>query len=144
MTKQSMTRRELLKAALAAGTGLTAAAFLPEKWLKPMVQSGVLPVHAQTSGGNGRIVGRAYFGQGKTGINNRYIEIFHGDLKPPVAGNGFEGMNTQSYNSQDGWYGFENLKPGTYTVLDHYDDDNYGSGTVKAGETITINFEETV
>ena len=49
MTKQSITRRDLLKAALAAGGGITADAFLPEKWVKPVMESGVLPMHAYAS-----------------------------------------------------------------------------------------------
>jgi hypothetical protein len=55
MPHSPITRRELLKAILAAGGGLTASAMLPAKWLKPVVKSGVLPVHAQTSI-QGRIV----------------------------------------------------------------------------------------
>jgi hypothetical protein len=42
-------RRDLIKA-LAAGSGaLAVAAFLPGKWAKPLVQSGVLPAHAQST-----------------------------------------------------------------------------------------------
>ena len=44
-----MTRRDLLKAIVAGSGGIVAAGFLPEKWLKPVVKSGVLPVHAQAS-----------------------------------------------------------------------------------------------
>ncbi len=44
-----LSRREMLKT-LAAGSGaLAAAAFLPERWVKPVVQTGVLPAHAQSS-----------------------------------------------------------------------------------------------
>jgi hypothetical protein len=44
-----LSRRELLKV-LAAGSGaLAAAAFLPGKWVRPVVSSGVLPAHAQAS-----------------------------------------------------------------------------------------------
>ena len=43
-------RREMLKkGALAASGAITAAAFLDGKWLKPVVKTGVLPVHAQAS-----------------------------------------------------------------------------------------------
>jgi hypothetical protein len=49
MQQKPITRRQLLKALLAAGGGLTASAMLPAKWLKPVVKSGVLPAHAQTS-----------------------------------------------------------------------------------------------
>ena len=51
MTQKMISRRDALKIALAAGGGITAAAFLPQKWTDPVVKSGVLPVHAQTSGG---------------------------------------------------------------------------------------------
>jgi len=44
-----LSRRELLKI-LAAGSGaLAAAAFLPGKWVRPVVGSGVLPAHAQST-----------------------------------------------------------------------------------------------
>jgi hypothetical protein len=55
MPHEPITRRQLLKAMLAAGGGLSASAMLPSKWLKPVVKSGVLPVHAQTS--VGRFIG---------------------------------------------------------------------------------------
>jgi len=44
-----LNRRELLKVLAAAGGGLAAAAFLPGKWLKPVVEAGVLPAHAQAT-----------------------------------------------------------------------------------------------
>ena len=43
----NLSRRELLKALAAAGGALGAAAFLPGKWTKPLVEAGVLPAHAQ-------------------------------------------------------------------------------------------------
>jgi len=48
MTKQ-ISRRNLLKAVIAGSGGFVATSFIPEKWLKPVVRSGVLPVHAQAS-----------------------------------------------------------------------------------------------
>ena len=44
-----MNRRDLLKVLAAAGGGMAAAAFLPGKWLKPVVEAGVLPAHAQAT-----------------------------------------------------------------------------------------------
>lgn len=50
MLEKPLTRRQALKALLAAIGASTAAAFLPEKWGKPYVKTGVLPAHAQISG----------------------------------------------------------------------------------------------
>jgi hypothetical protein len=46
---KNISRRDLLKAIIAGSGGFVATSFLPEKWLKPVVKSGVLPVHAQAS-----------------------------------------------------------------------------------------------
>jgi hypothetical protein len=48
-SKPQLSRRDALKALVAAGGALTAAAFLPGKWAKPLVEAGVLPAHAQSS-----------------------------------------------------------------------------------------------
>jgi hypothetical protein len=45
----SISRRELLKLLAASGGAMAAAAFLPASWTRPLVQSGVLPAHAQAS-----------------------------------------------------------------------------------------------
>ncbi len=47
--EHNLNRRELLKILAAAGGGLAAAVFLPGKWLKPVVEAGVLPAHAQAT-----------------------------------------------------------------------------------------------
>ena len=46
MPEKIVTRRDLLKIVIAAGTSVSIAGFLPDKWIKPAVISGVLPVHA--------------------------------------------------------------------------------------------------
>ncbi len=46
---ENLNRRDILKVLAASGSGLLAAAFLPGKWLKPVIEAGVLPAHAQTS-----------------------------------------------------------------------------------------------
>ena len=43
MASEKISRRKALKTLAAAVSGLGAAAFLPAKWLKPVIQSGVLP-----------------------------------------------------------------------------------------------------
>jgi hypothetical protein len=50
MSTKLITRRTLLKGVVAGIGSIAAASFLPEKWVKPVVSSGVLPVHAQASG----------------------------------------------------------------------------------------------
>ena len=49
MKKEQITRREVLKTIAAGGGALAAAAFMPDKWTKPVVEAGVLPAHAQAS-----------------------------------------------------------------------------------------------
>ncbi len=49
-SQKPINRREMLKkGALATGAAITAAAFLDGKWFKPVVKTGILPVHAQAS-----------------------------------------------------------------------------------------------
>ncbi len=48
-TPEQINRRKMLKGGLAVGWAITAAAFLDGKWLKPVVKTGILPVHAQAS-----------------------------------------------------------------------------------------------
>ena len=55
MATEKISRRKALKTLAAAASGLGAAAFLPAKWLKPVIQSGVAPAHAQTSGVTGTL-----------------------------------------------------------------------------------------
>lgn len=46
---KKLNRREVIKTLAAGGGALAAAAFLPSKWSKPVIQAGVLPAHAQAS-----------------------------------------------------------------------------------------------
>jgi hypothetical protein len=48
-SEKALTRRQVLKA-IAAGSGAVAAAtLLPDRWVEPVVEGGVLPAHAQIS-----------------------------------------------------------------------------------------------
>jgi hypothetical protein len=47
--QRSVSRRELFKILGVAGGTLTASVLIPEKWLPPRIDIGVLPAHAQTS-----------------------------------------------------------------------------------------------
>jgi hypothetical protein len=46
---EKMGRRALLKAIAATGGAVAAASMLPGKWVKPVIEAGVLPAHAQAS-----------------------------------------------------------------------------------------------
>jgi hypothetical protein len=46
---QALSRGEMLKVISAMGMAITASSLAPEKWVKPVVEAGVLPAHAQTS-----------------------------------------------------------------------------------------------
>lgn len=46
--KKRLSRRKLIKG-MAAASGAAAASFVPKKWLPPMVETAVLPAHAQGS-----------------------------------------------------------------------------------------------
>jgi hypothetical protein len=48
-TVQKLGRRDALKIIVAGAGAITASAFLPEKWVKPVAEFGVSPVHAQAS-----------------------------------------------------------------------------------------------
>jgi hypothetical protein len=52
MTDMSLTeaRRKLLKALVAGGGAVAVGKSLPESWMKPVIDSVTLPVHAQASG----------------------------------------------------------------------------------------------
>jgi hypothetical protein len=80
MYSNKITRRQVLKTLLAASGGLTAAAFLPSKWLKPMVMSGVLPVHARASSvytsANPALAGNAVGSTNGHVLNNFYPYIY--------------------------------------------------------------------
>lgn len=47
--KRTISRRKLLKALAAAGGAVAVTTLLPSKWAKPVVEVGVLPVHAQAT-----------------------------------------------------------------------------------------------
>ena len=58
--RQILSRREALKT-LAAATGAVALANLPNEWETPVIETGLLPAHAQVSPGPGPILGTGDF-----------------------------------------------------------------------------------
>jgi hypothetical protein len=61
--EKTIGRRELLKALAATGGAVTAASMLPGKWVKPVIEAGVLPAHAQSSAFN------------ISGLNVQFVDI---------------------------------------------------------------------
>jgi hypothetical protein len=49
LQEQAASRRRLLKALIASGGAVAASTLLPNKWSKPTVEVGMLPVHAQAT-----------------------------------------------------------------------------------------------
>ena len=47
--EQTLSRRRLLKVLAATGSTVAATMLLPSKWAKPVIEVGVLPVHAQAT-----------------------------------------------------------------------------------------------
>jgi hypothetical protein len=48
-SKQILSRREALMVLAATGGAAAASLLLPEKWVQPVVEAGILPAHAQSS-----------------------------------------------------------------------------------------------
>lgn len=48
-TKETLSRRRLLKALAATGGAVAGASLLPGEWVKPVIEAGVLPAHAQVT-----------------------------------------------------------------------------------------------
>jgi len=74
---QSLKRRELLKVLTSGGVALAAASFFPAKWLKPVIEAGVLPAHAQATP-TLRIVDVILNAEVKTLLNPECNIILHG------------------------------------------------------------------
>ena len=47
---ENESRRKLLKALAVSGGAIVAGTVLPTSWIRPIVELGVLPAHAQLSG----------------------------------------------------------------------------------------------
>ena len=92
----------MLKTMLAASGAITASAFLPGKWLKPVVQSGALPVHASASVLHFNVApgheGNYYYSQTNKGmINNLFVTVTQGGSGTP----GISGVQVTLTSFQD-------------------------------------------
>lgn len=124
-------RRKLLKTIMSGGGAIVAAKSLPENWTKPVVDSVMLPAHAQTSPCTACLVAATYCagsGQGSINISvaaNGTVTVIHPQgpattVIDPCTGGAFQVVyNTGNQNQ--------------VTV----------SGTIPCGATSSINIVET-
>jgi len=68
-TTREAGRRDLIRLAAAGGIGLAAATVLPRRWTTPVVESVVLPLHAQ---GSPRVLPGLYGGSGGSGTGELF------------------------------------------------------------------------
>jgi hypothetical protein len=148
MQKQ-LSRRQALKTILAAGGGVTAASFIPSQWLKPVVRSGVLPVHAQASASNnscGSMIETVFWLNSSTIMisaiilqtiydaydDDLYFNYFIDSSQAPSFTPG--GLNAGKY--PDGWVGYDEYR-NVYLADDS--DNDYPGGKVWFDDNALIN-----
>jgi hypothetical protein len=108
-------RRDMLKVMTAGVGGVVVSAFLPKKWVKPVVDFGVSPVHAQASITTGTITGVIYLG-------NRLNKPADSKAIPgtwsPMLGAvvSVDGTGITSTTGQDGVYTLPNVLVGSRAI----------------------------
>jgi hypothetical protein len=78
--RETLGRRQLLKAIAATGGAVAAASLLPGEWAKPVVEVGVLPAHAQVSVAYSMLCD-SFPGGGDVTLNDNIIQ----DIQPRLA-----------------------------------------------------------
>jgi hypothetical protein len=154
MAQKPVSRRTLLKTILAGGAAVSSSAFLPKKWVKPVVESGVLPVHAQVSG-TGNISGTvrnpvasnmdeggiAYTSVGRKSHRKAKAQVVAGQTINLYMGGTTTGTPYKTtLTDAAGRYEFLNLPPGLYTVC--WQDVEQCNPTIEviAGQTTILDF----
>jgi hypothetical protein len=130
-------RRDAMKIMVAGAGAITASAFLPEKWVKPVAEFGVSPVHAQASiapAAGGTISGLVYA---------------CGFTDSPISG-AIVTVLTTAFTMETGptgLYSFSNVPPGDYlvncVVFGGADSQTVGPLTVTVGGSETQDFNFT-
>ncbi|MCK5360157.1 MAG: hypothetical protein KAJ95_05990 [Gammaproteobacteria bacterium] len=112
LTRSKQSRRKMLKS-MAAGSGaVIAGKSVPDQWAKPMVDSVLLPVHAQTSGPTSCTVGgdiQVVFDSSTDAFADQTDD---GAINPPFALPGDYTVNTISSDSAISFIPQINVTPG--------------------------------
>lgn len=129
MLEKDISRRTLLKV-IAAGCSVVVASSLPRDWVKPVIDAGLLPVHAQTTSG-GTITGEVWgCGSGSWAPSvNATVTLLVGSL-PYSAGT----------TDGDGAFVFAGIPTGTYDLHadDGYNSYDFTGVVVTAGTTTNV------
>jgi hypothetical protein len=134
-TTEKIGRRDVLKIVVAGAGAITASAFLPDKWVKPVADFGVSPAHAQASIapiGGGTISGLVYR------CDNTANTITGADVA--VVSTAFSTLSLV-----DGTYSIAGVPVGNYSVKctigpGPTDFITLGPFAVTAGGTVTVDF----
>ncbi|MBI5876702.1 MAG: hypothetical protein HZB53_03550 [Chloroflexi bacterium] len=151
--EEPLSRRELLKKLGAAGAILGARAIVPTNWARPEIETGNLPVHAQTSG-LGTVTGNIWEGpfidmpsatRKKPSTSSRFMASIVGtalSVSPTYVGFGPDPNNQNNF--YDMWsFSIPNVPFGARTVKAHdslcSDPDQTQGVTVGSGSNAIAN-----
>ncbi|MFM8322928.1 MAG: hypothetical protein ACKOC5_18620 [Chloroflexota bacterium] len=128
----ALNRREALKALVAGSGALAAAAFLPKKWAKPLIESGVVPAHAQSTQDlltvnvdrayackSGEVICSYEDPSGQVTLNSAHIVMYVLPCDAVIYDGGLGGL-THSGGAYSGTFGmnfFTNCSPGSLQSL---------------------------
>jgi hypothetical protein len=98
---EKLNRRELLKILAAGGTALAASAIIPDRWSKPVVGSGVLPAHAQSTCTNTLVIIRVGQCGECPGGNVAYVQYTPESDTPLSASVHYGGLGVPSVLTPD-------------------------------------------
>ena len=115
MVQKPITRRKVLKSILGGSVVFSASAILPDKWVKPVVESGVLPLHAQVSA-TGTINGTIRLAVINNGSGVAYVSAGRKVSALPISvANQTIGLYPGGF-VKDWWYGIASNEPSRLKV----------------------------
>jgi hypothetical protein len=138
LSTKKLGRRDVLKVMIAGAGAITTSSFIPEKWVKPVADFGVSPVHAQASiAGVGTI----------TGVVNYDCSSAPGSSFPDGADVAVVATAFDTTTAANGTYTIANVPAGTYQIKATLPNPPWDAAafqtvsvTVTAGATVTRDF----